>query len=378
MKKVAILISSLDKGGAERVVSILLEELIKYDIKTTLVLMDSTIKYQLLSSQKIIFLDSKDIKQNSFIKLLKLPYLALKYKKFCLDNDIETSISFMNRPNYINILAKLFGSCVKTVISERIVSSNEYATSSIKDRISVQLIKCLYPQADLILPNSLGIKYDLIKNFSIKENKIKVINNPIDVEKTIELSKEDIDFQNNKFTFITIGRLHPQKNHKLLIEAMEEIDARLYIIGDGILREELSSMIKKLKLEKKVFLLGEQKNPFKYLSKADCFVFGSNYEGFPNVLLEALACGLPVISTDCKSGPREILAPELNENEALDGVEYGKYGVLVKQKSLKDMRTAMKTMINDKSLMENYKLKSYNRANMYDVSVIIKKFIEII
>ena len=128
----------------------------------------------------------------------------------------------------------------------------------------------------------------------------------------ISLSKTDIEIKKRRFTFVTVGRLDNGKNHRLIIEAMKSIEADLWIIGDGELREELLSYIKELNLNDKVYLLGKKENPFAFLAKADCFVFTSNHEGFPNVLVEALACSLPVISTDCKSGPREILSPKSN------------------------------------------------------------------
>lgn len=378
MKKIAILISSLDTGGAERVVSIVINELKKNNTEVLLVLMDNTIKYDLPENQKIVCLDNNDIKQKALFKFFKLPYLALKYKKICSVNDIKTSLSFMNRPNYINILAKLFGFKAKIIISERIVPSSEYSTNSIKDKISLGLIKYLYPKADLILPNSIGIKYDLIKNFKIDENLINVVNNPVDVNKLTTLAKEKTDYRDEKFTFVTVGRLHPQKNHKLLIKVMQGLDAKLYIIGDGILKKELSSMVVNLGLQDKVIFLGVKKNPFKYLSKADCFVFSSNYEGFPNVILEALSCGLPVISTDCKSGPREILAPELTYNEPIKDVQKVSHGILVKVDHENSMETAMHMMMEDSRLIENYKLKSYNRVRRYDTSIVSKKYLKII
>ncbi|HIQ50620.1 MAG TPA: glycosyltransferase, partial [Nautiliaceae bacterium] len=182
----------------------------------------------------------------------------------------------------------------------------------------------------------------------------------------------------NRFTFITIGRLESQKNHKLLINAIKNINANLWIIGDGHLKKELEDMIKNLKLQDKVKLLGRQSNPYKFLAKADAFVFSSNYEGFPNVLLEALACELPIISTDCKSGPREILAPNSDFTKQTTDIEIAEFGILVPVGDVKRMADAMKIIIEDENLRNRLRKKALNRAKDFEVDKIIKEWEEII
>ena len=374
--KISILISSLDFGGAERVVSVLLEEFNKKEIEVILVLMDKTIKYKLPKNQEVVYLMTNDLSTGSIKKLLLIPYLALKYKKICSKYKIEISLSFMNRSNYINILSSLMGNNINVLISERIVPSNEYSSSSLKDKISHYLIKFLYPKADKILPNSLGIKNDLVKKFYIKKELIKVINNPIDFE---EIQRKRISdnslLDKRKYNFITIGRLHPQKNHNLLLDAIKEIDANLYIIGEGTLREELEKNILDLNLSKKVFLLGKRDNPFEYLNQADCFVFSSNYEGFPNVLLEALACELPIISTNCESGPDELL--ELKE-DFIYGINYAKYGLLVPTNDTTFMKEAMLQMMQNQDLRNRYKSLALNRSKEFDTSTIIDRYLDVL
>lgn len=380
MKRVSILIYSLASGGAERVTSILLEELniLKNRYKITLVLMSDIIFYDIPKDIDIIYLENSKFFESGSKKFLKLPFLAWKYKNFCKKNSIDVSLSFMNRPNYINTISKFFGNKAKIIISERIVSSQEYQSDGIKDKISRSLIKFLYPKADLIIPNSQGIKIDLIKKFEIKTN-IKVINNPIDLDKVLKKQNEHIPIKLNKFTFITVGRLFEQKNHKLVLSAIKDVDAFLYIIGDGVLKNKLESLIQKYSLENRVFLLGRQENPYKYLSKADCFLFSSNYEGFPNVLLEALSCSLPVISTDCISGPREILAPDSDVKFQLKNeIEFAKYGILVPVNDVDKLKEAMNLIIADKDLRNRYKEKAQQRARDFDVKKIIKQYEDVI
>ena len=143
----------------------------------------------------------------------------------------------------------------------------------------------------------------------------------------------------------------------------------------GNLKEELQKYIKELSLNDKVYLLGKKENPFAYISKTDCFVFASNHEGFPNVLVEALACGLPVITTDCKSGPREILSPKSDiEVQLKDKIELSDYGILTPIKNVDKLQETMSLIISDESLRKNYQDKAKHRANDFRIGKIIKEY----
>jgi len=363
--KISILIYSMASGGAERVVSILLKELTqKHEIE--LVLMRDVIFYDIPKNVRVTFLENSDPRENGIFKLLKLPFLAYKFSKIKSD----VSISFMNRPNYINVLSKYFGKKSKIIVSERAMPSKQHSLG-LQGKINRFLIRTLYKKADLVIANSKGNNYDLQKNFLVK--KIKTIYNPIELKKCRKT-------KNDKFTFVTIGRLDEGKNHALLIKALKNLNlnADLWIIGDGPLRKDLEKMVKNLKLEDKVIFWGRQKNVYEFLNKADCFVFSSNYEGFPNVLLEALNCSLPIISTDCKSGPREILAPDSNILKQTEDIEVAEYGILTKVGSVESMTKAMRMMCENKELRYNFAKKSQNRVKEFEVEKIIKEWEKVI
>jgi len=371
-KNLSILIYSLASGGAERVVSILLNELKdKYNI--TLVLMNDTIFYDIPKNLQIICLENSNPNESGIKKLLKLPLLAWKYRNV---NKSDISLSFMNRPNYVNIIAKLMGMKSKVIISERAMPSIQHK-SGLQGLLNRFLIQYLYNKSDLVIANSRGNAIDLINNFNIK--KVETVYNPCDIEEILEQSKENIELNYNGFIFVTVGRLDNGKNHKLIVEAMQHINAKLYIVGDGELKKNLELTIENLELQDKVFLLGRQKNPYKYLAKADCFVFSSNHEGFPNVLLEALACSLPIISTDCKSGPREILAPRsVSSRQLKDEIEISDYGILTPINNRKMMIKAMKLIIDNQELRVKYSSKALQRAKEFDKNKIIKEWISLL
>ncbi|NPA56009.1 MAG: glycosyltransferase [Epsilonproteobacteria bacterium] len=348
--KLVILIYSLGSGGAERVVATLIPYLKRYyDIE--LVLMNDTVFYDV--DVKITWLEHSSPTEHPLIKLLKLPILAWKYKKLLTTKDI--SLSFMNRPNYINVLAKLLGAKAKIIVSERNMPSLQHNYRF--GFISKWLIR-LYNKADIVLANAKEISYDLQRNFAVRH--VNVIYNPL-IPKTCN------KLPRRKFTFINIGRMDKGKNQELLIKAFNQLtfDARLVIVGDGVLREYLMSIA-----SDNVEFVGTTKDIYHYLRQSDCFVFTSQHEGFPNVLLEALSCKLPVISTDCSSGPREILAPNTPFLPKTTSLEKTPYGILIKPNSLPHLIQAMN------EIYHNYFTPSPPKE--FDIETIVQQYREII
>ena len=363
MKKIAFFIYSLASGGAERVVSILLEHFSK-KYETHLVLMNDTIFYEVPKNVKIHFLEKSLPNEHGIKKLIKIPFLAKKYAEYLEKERIDISISFMNRPNYINVWAK---KSAKTIISERSNPTLQHRCG-FQGFINRFLMKKLYKKADTVIANSFGSADDLKRNFNVSS--VKVIYNPI---KPCRYTKKK---KNNTFTFITVGRLDNGKNHKMLIDAfrLANLDASLHIIGTGELKNKLKRYVESINLKEQIKFLGKQNNVFRFLNEANCFVFSSKHEGFPNVLLEALACNLPIISTDCQYGPREILAPDTDFRYQTKEIEFAECGILVPVNDVEKMAKAMEIIYNDSKLREKYAQKVTERAKDFDVKNIIKEW----
>ncbi|MEM2292787.1 MAG: glycosyltransferase, partial [Nitrososphaerota archaeon] len=211
-----------------------------------------------------------------------------------------------------------------------------YLTTRVAKIIHWLKVKVLYRRSTIIAISH-GIKQAFVEKYGIPPENVVVIYNPCDLSKIRTLSEEPLEpelieiFKNP--VILNVGRIVKGKGQWHLIRAFSLIskeypDSRLVIVGDGLLRGYLEKLIKGLGLEGKVFILGFKPNPFKYMKGAFLFAFPSLVEGCPNVLIEALACRLPVIAADCPSGPREILNPGTRRAE-LRLPEYGKYGILM-------------------------------------------------
>lgn len=324
---IAIFIYSLSNGGAERVVSYLLPYLQKQGHEVHLVLMNRKISYPLPDDIPIHYLEDSKPNENGFLKFIKLPILGYKYGKLLKKLKTTHSFSLLSRPNYVNLMSAMFtGHRAKVIISERNFPSLQYGYGDLQSKINNFLVRRLYPKADYVIGNSEANVKDLIQNYGVQKDLSHVIQNPIDIDFIDRIPPKNGFFATDSFNLITVGRLEPQKNYHLLLDTIAQVpDVRLFILGQGILANELQAKVKALSLDDRITFLGYDSNPYKYLKKADLFIFGSNHEGFPNVLLEAMCCGLPILTTNCKSGPDEIM--ELEE-AVTDAIMMTPYGIL--------------------------------------------------
>jgi len=392
-KNVAILIHQLANGGAERVASNLSLYLSddKYN-KFIIINNDERLEYPYQG--QLINLGTK-VKSNIIGKFLNIIKRIHKLRKIKKNYKIDVTISLLSSANINNILSRRND---KVIVSVRNFISKEL--KGFYGKLNKLSIKCLYNKADEVVVVSKAIKEDLVKNFGLKENKIKVIYNPYDIVKINQLAEEEIAEDQIKIfnnpIIITAGRLSEQKGQWHLIRAFKKVkfeipDAKLIILGQGELKDYLRQLASDLKLENDIYFLGFQKNPFKYIARSNIYVLPSLYEGFPNALCEAMACRVPVISSDCKSGPREILAPETDINIEAQDIEYNKFGILVpvcdgimyrydeeltKEEEL--LSSSIINLLKNKEIQEKYAVEAFNRVKDFSKENIIKNWENII
>lgn len=380
-ENILFIIHHMSNGGAERTMSYLtlgFEEQ-KYN---KILVVDNRKEIEYDFNAKIISLDLYTASNlfykilNNLIRMYKIFIIKRKYK-------IKKSISLLENPNVINILTKRND---RVIVSVRNCKSKEEKKLS---NIRKKLIQLIYNRADKIIAISEGVKLDLIDCYNINENKIEVIYNTIDTN-FIEAKKnmEIEDEIKNIFEYpvlINSGRLTEQKGQINLIRAFKKVvdynsKINLIILGQGEMEATLRKEISKLNLEKNIHLLGYKDNPFKYISKSNIFILSSLYEGFGNVLLEALACGTPVISTDCKYGPREILSPGTSIEVDIDSIEYGEYGILIPNfehdvtKNEELLASVIIEMLNNQELYNSYKNKISKRVEDFNYTNTINKW----
>lgn len=378
-KNVGLLISNLNGGGAERVVS-RLSTILKEDYNIHVILFDaSSINYEY--NGRLINMNVGANKGNAFSKISLLLNRVRILRKIKKEEKLDLVISFLDSPNLVNILSK--NKDCKTIVSVRNFLGKEKQTSRIT-KISNIIMKQLYKQSDGVISVSKQITEFLIESYRVNEKNIKTIYNPFDVKMIEKLSLEPIeeeyrDFMSSDKIFVSVGRQSYQKGFWHLLKAFKLVhdkdsEARLLIVG----RDEgnsVENMITSLGLEESVLLTGYNQNPFKFIRNSKIYVLSSLFEGFPNALVEAMACGCPVIAADCQSGPREILISESDLISNINEITYADYGVLIPEleseenwdssfydKGDRILAMAMLDLINNQDKVNYYAEKSLQRS----------------
>jgi glycosyltransferase involved in cell wall biosynthesis len=397
-KQIYFLLNSLAGGGAEAV-AIRLSE---YLPVANFILLERDVKYK--TDKPIFFLSNHSTKTSPIIKTLSILIYAYKLSDFIEKNSLV--VSFLERANFVNIISKLFKKH-RAIISVRMDQQTGHVGLK---KLNKLLVRILYPKADLIIAVSYGVKQSLI-NLGIEEEKIKVIYNPYPIDEIRELAKEPLGSYEEIFkepVLITAGRLTKQKGQWYLLRVFKALkekhkDLKLVILGEGELKDYLVVLSEELGLKTyvwdrdklsesfDVYFLGFQKNPFKFIARSKLFVFPSLWEGFPNALVEAMACGVCVVSSDCRSGPREILAPNTDFNYQAQKPEFAEYGVLMpvfelKYKSAEEPLGGKEIMwvetidklLEDENLRRHYSEKAKQRAEDFRIEKIVEKWKEVL
>lgn len=293
-------INTLGRGGAERVLANLATCFAKDNNEVIFVTSYPVDKEYFLDGKvKRLSLEKDEIVQSRIKRNISR---ISRLREICKKEKPDILISFMEEPNFRAIIATR-GLPVKTLVSVRNDPNKEYA-----GKVGAFVGKVLLPMADGCVFQTTEAKKWFPKKL---QSKSRIIYNAV---------KEDfyhIDRKPNKGEIITCGRLSEQKNHAMLISAFADVVkqypyATLKIYGDGILKNDLQKQIDSMGLQGKVFLMGATSTVEKVLETADLFVLSSDYEGMPNALMEAMAAGVPCVSTDCPcGGPRELFGDDI-------------------------------------------------------------------
>ncbi len=233
---------------------------------------------------------------------------------------------------------------------------------SLKEKL---LIRYCFSRAKGIIVPSEGVKRDLVGNYGASGKKVKTIYNGIDIKKVTGSSQDEIPCKKDCSWIVTACRLNTQKDFSTLLRAFrivrENIISKLFIIGEGELKEDIKKLSVELNIDKDVIMTGFHENPFAYISRGDVFVLSSFYEGFGNVIVEAMALGIPVVSTDCPSGPGEIITD-------------GENGFLVPVGDFKEMAVKCLLLLNNSDIKKSVSRNGQKRAADFSIHVMAKEF----
>jgi GalNAc-alpha-(1->4)-GalNAc-alpha-(1->3)-diNAcBac-PP-undecaprenol alpha-1,4-N-acetyl-D-galactosaminyltransferase len=323
--KILFTIASLNSGGAERVLSTLANHWIDKGWEISILVVSSNGSfYNTDKKVKLISLLDEYKAKNSKIQIL---YYIKGIRQTIKQENPDIVISFITLMNIL-VLSATRGLDIPVLISER-----NYFNQLKKKPLQV-LRRLLYPKSSGMVVLS---EYDY-KRYSYVKSK-KIIFNPLNKQNIL-----DVNIDKKEKILIAVGSLSSQKGFGMLIEALSLLELKgwkFLIIGEGSLRTALSTLIKEHNLENNVFLIGKKNNIFDYYKRASIFVLSSLYEGFPNVLAEAMAHGCACVAFDCKTGPSEMIRDEVN-------------GYLVEANNINVLSQRIETLMKSESIRKKF------------------------
>lgn len=357
-QKIAIITPSFNGGGAERI-AVNLANYYAEQYEVEIIAFKGTGPYlsQVSNNVKVTVLNSRA--RYVFFKLLK----ALK------SSQPDIVLSVIRDANIFVGLTSFFINA-KIIYREANTMNVVFAMPVIKQAIYKRLMRLAYSKADKVIANSDDTKKDLIANKVVADTQCQVIGNPVlppNVE-NLMLEKVTHEWFEDKVikTIINVGRLHKQKNQALLLKAFakalkQDNRLRLIILGEGEEYESLMSLAQNLGIKEYMQIIKFQANPYPYYKNADVFALSSSWEGFGNVIVEAMACKTPVVCADCAGGPKMIL-------------NSGEFGDLV---SVDDVEKLAEAIVGNIANLDNDRIiKAKKRAFEFSVPSVAKKYLD--
>jgi glycosyltransferase involved in cell wall biosynthesis len=355
-----IFMPSMEGGGVEKNIILISNFLVNYIKNITLITFDK--KFSKFFDKNINIIYPKNLKKKNYSKYFKyFVCLIILVREIFKE---KKSLVFSFQANiYCLILSKLLNFRI-------IIRSNSSPSGWNKDFVKNLIFKFFLKRANSIIVNSLEFKNELKNKFNANAN---VIYNPLNKNEILKRSKEYVNFnffKSKKYLkIINIARFTDQKDHITIIKAFnvinKKIDSKLLLMGYGQNRNLIINLIKKYKLNKKIKILPYQNNPFKYLKMSDVFVLSSLYEGLPNVLLESLTLKKFIISSNCKTGPAEIL-------------KKGKFGLLFAPGDYRDLANKIIYFYKNKKKLKKKTEEGFNSLDRFDLEKNCLKYFKII
>jgi glycosyltransferase involved in cell wall biosynthesis len=352
--KICLIGECLATGGAEKAMALLSDFFVSKGIEVHTVIVIDSVKYHY--SGELLNLGKMKSQSNGIFNKLSR-FLALK--RFLDENTFDYIIDFRIRVSFLQEYA-----ISKFLYNAPVVYTVHSAMTNLYLPESKILAQAIYGKAFGVTAVSHAIEQKLVENYGLKNT--KTIHNPVDLDVIASAAEQSIP-SDGKY-ILAVGRMTENKQFTKLIEAYakSELPAkqiRLVILGDGERRNDIENIIETLDLQQLVILKGAVKNPYPYMKNAMFFVLSSKREGLPTVILESLACGTPVVSFDCVSGPSEMIVDKQN-------------GLLVDDQDFEKMTQAFNTFLSDTALYEYCKANAKTGISNFSLENIGRQWLE--
>ena len=345
--KLIIFMPVIDVGGVEKNFYIITNYLSKKYKEVKIITLSKIPRHKLNKNVKLV------VSTNKFSKLFGRRALFLISLFFLFKETFynkKVIILCFQGIVYCTIFSKILGLKI-------IIRSNSSPSGWSKNILKKYLYKIIYNLADRVIVNSIDFKKELKNKFNLDSISIY---NPLNKNEILKSSKKRVDikfFKKKSLNIISVARFSEQKDHETLIKSINilksNFNIKLLLIGSGPEKFKINNLIKKLKLQKYIKIIKFKKNPYPYIKKSDLFVLSSKYEGSPNVLLEAITLKKFIISSDCPTGPREIL-------------DNGKGGILFKTGDYQMLSKKIIFYLKNKKQLNKKKNYAFRRLHRFD------------
>lgn len=366
-RKVIFLLPSLIGGGAQHVASLLFPHFSRcFDL--TVVLLEDKRVYDVPANAKMIAL-SRHL-NGQYTHLLRIPQHLVSLIDVVKCSGTEVVLSFMEEANILNILSSRI-TRHRAIISQRIVPRLQHQRKGLLGALIYTASRFLYPKAAHLLSVSSQLRDIMVKDFGLMPERVSFVPNPIDLESMAREARKEPNLRLPERYFLHVGRLDlAHKGQDVLIRAFATLreqlpNLSLVLAGDGPDKARVENLVAELGLSDRVILVGWKENVACLMSRAEAFVLSSRYEGWPNALVEAMACGCPVIASDCESGPREIL-------------DKGRCGVLVPTGDEGALAEALKNLIENGTSREKLSRRAGLRVKQFALPQIAMEYSNLI
>lgn len=398
-KVILLVITNLNFGGAQRVFYNLSIELSKkYRVVECVFNFDAGHAFK--TGNEVLSLDVKAGK-SFFGKLYNFYLRCKRLREIKRKVNADICMSHLEGADYVNILSRRSEKVICCIHGSKRHDENiEGFVGWLRRNL---LIPFLYRKADMLITVSRGVMNELTDSFNLDKKMIHWVPNFFYPEQIKTQASAPIPehwlpvFNDPRLSFITVGRLTRQKNQDAFVrlagEFLKSCKSKWILVGEGERFDELYTQARQLQLrvysykesldinqEYDIYFLGFYSNPFSLVSRSDWFVLTSSWEGFPMVIGEAMACGTPVISTDCPTGPREFLSDNLDPTQPLTNCEVAEYGILMplmdsdSLSKLNAWTKQLSAITQDRRLHERYSKQGYDRIQQLSVSNIMSQW----